>query len=228
MDYLRSTYTTFIWIHNGTTNSFEKIPISWIWAPPGATPIGIPHQYSSSIWTKPTRYPCQVGEVLDSQTYSKGAPVSGYNGVNHCGADNLWMGQLEKLTIPIVSNSDGSPACCGVSCPSCINGIAGASYTVVLSGGTGNLGALNGTYHLPLERQCYWHLSRVGLPWIDLVIELLPNFMACLVTNKSSPNQSDGASYRTATRDCIRVKDAFVFATSSGTGTAPQIQVTIP
>lgn len=228
MDYLRSAYSTNIWIHNGTTNLFEKIPITWFKAPTNAIPLGVNHQYGSANWQRGTPFPQQVGEVLgDPRTYSKGSPVNGYFGVNHCGSDNLWRGVLPKLTVPLGSNADGSPSCCGVACQFCQNGVGPGSYTAVLTGGTANLGAFNGTYHIPYVGSCKWFLSRPGLPFLQWTVLAQSNGMFLEGLNNSSTNH-DFVSYFMPSTDCLNTSGKFVFNSSAGSGVAPNVQVTWP
>lgn len=158
MDYLRSAYSTNIWIHNGTTNLFEKIPITWFKAPTNAIPLGVNHQYGSANWQRGTPFPEKVGEVLgDPRTYSKGSPVNGYFGLNHCGSDNLWTGQLNKLTTAMGNRPSGAPTCCslgGNPCSFCSSGRMPLNATLILQGGTGDFAQFNNFWQLVNQGGC--------------------------------------------------------------------------
>lgn len=147
-------------VHTGVPAPFDA---KWFKAPVGALPMQVRHQYASANWQRGLPYPDQVGEVLGaSRPWSNGAPVPGYNGIGHCGADGLWHGRLTSLAVAEPSHPDGSPLCCPLppkECIACPGLIGPGAYQVVLNGGTGAFLGANGIWTLLWASPCGWLLD---------------------------------------------------------------------
>lgn len=228
MDYLRSGYTTSIYSFDPVSGVMIPTTIQWFKAPTGATPLGVRHQYGSANWQRGLPYPDQVGEVLTSpRPWSNGAAVAGYSGVNHCGADPLWTGRLERLTVAEPSNPDGSPGCCGSTCARCLNNAAPTSYTLTLTGGTNEFATWNGVWHLPYSGFCVWQLDIPGLPWRHWEATAQFAFGEIAIINKSAtPNHT--AAWHQAGTDCYHRSGGWVYQGGTFTGTPPSVSLSTP
>lgn len=111
MDWIRSSYSTSMYSFDPATGAMVPFPVTWYFAPSGATPLGVHHQYGSLNWIKGTAYPDQVGEIIGAgRPWSNGAAPPGVLGTQHCGS--AWTGKLSRLAIPLGDNDFDQPACC--------------------------------------------------------------------------------------------------------------------
>lgn len=136
--------------------------VKWFKAPLGAKVLPVRHQYVSTNWYKGIAYPERVGEAIGvKHTWSNGAAVTGYNGLNYCGTQ--WTGNLVQLASPMPSHPDGSPACCAprptVPCSGCMEGSGWAFWNVNASGGTGDFAPGNGVFPAGSAGGCNWTFS---------------------------------------------------------------------
>lgn len=173
MDYLRSCYSTNAWAFDPGTGFAHPWPLTWVWAPTGASVIGVHHQYGSQIWTKGVDYEEQVGEILGvRRSYWNGRTNYASQGYGHCGG-GPWIGRLTLLSTPMASKPDGQPACCpdppSFPCPVCPGGVSSGTVTVTMSGGTGFGAPGNGVWHLPWTSACTWGQS-APVPAVELAI----------------------------------------------------------
>jgi len=84
VDYLRSCYRTQIYSFDPVTGHNVPETITWQDVPPGATPLGVHHQYASLNWTKGIGYQEQVGEIPNQpRPWYNGAYLPGLAGTNH-------------------------------------------------------------------------------------------------------------------------------------------------
>lgn len=219
MDYLRSAYSTNIWIHNDTTNLFEKIPITWFKAPTNAIPLGVYHQYGSANWQRGTPFPDKVGEVLgDPRTYSKGSPVNGYFGLNHCGSDNLWSGQLSKLSVALPSRPTGVPSCCGLQgspCPYCDGGAMPLHCTIIVVNGSGDFAQFNGFHTMAGTFGCVreYDAYPIDITWTVNA--------AGMVVNIGNFLTHVGVTYQSSSHACMNPPNSWTLTGSNGVGTVP-------
>lgn len=135
MDVLRSAYSTMMWGLDPATGLAVQWPVRWMRAPPGATPLGVHHQYASYNWTKGIAYPEQVGEVIGAaRLWSNGRSAAGVLGTNHCGT--AWTGPLTLLATPQPLNAFDQPTCCNAPPALCLPRVS-ACPTIDLGDGRG-------------------------------------------------------------------------------------------
>lgn len=224
MDYLRSCYSSQIYSFDPSTGAMVATPIEWYFAPSGALELGVHHQYASQVWTRPTRYMEQVGEVVNAtRVYSKGPTPDGLTGQNYCGED--WTGRLVRLTTPLPSRPDGQPSCCAgttYACSNCPGGEGLDHYNISAVGGTGQFAALNGTVAVPWVNPCDWEgdgpLQVVGLRYLG------PGNLQITLEGSVAI-----AQYRwTGPWDCQSdIPSGWNLFSSSGTGTPPTVSLTV-
>jgi hypothetical protein len=224
MDYLRSCYSTNMWVFNPQLGVFVQFTAKWFKAPVGAQVLPVRHQYRSNNWSKGIPYPEQIGEVIGhSVAWSNGAAVTGYNGLNYCGTQ--WTGILDRLHTPIPSHPDGSPACCTavITCARCLGGKAKGSYTLVATGGTGSFAAANGTFVLPSTTTCTW-AQPTGLPQRWTFNHSLVDTNANVVVGASSAfyDQNNGG----VLPNCLAPIPSLPLVSHTGSGTPPSISIT--
>lgn len=167
MDYLRSGYVTAMYSFDPYSGLMVPFTAVWYFAPNGAKPIGINHQYASQNWTRPTHYTEEVGEILTAHpTYSDGATPAGVLGLGYAGT--AWTGQLTRLSEAWPVSAGGVPLACPigpVNCPGCVGGVGAQAYRIVASGGTGDFSQFNGIWIIVNRGFCTWSNEWAGIDW---------------------------------------------------------------
>lgn len=220
VDCLRSCYSTQIYSFDPVTGVNVPTVINWYVAPAHSAWIAVHHQYASSVWTRPTAYSEQVGEILTAaKTYSKGTTATGVIGDNFCGES--WTGKLERLTTPIPSAPSGQPACCTpppLPCASCVEGSGPSTMYVIASGGTGDFAVCNGIWPCVTDTACRW-LKLGSPPNFRIEADLFPPNWGITVT-------VPGAGARWVGTPTLRCRGRVAWGVGSvdfGTGTPPII-----
>lgn len=222
---MRACYSTKMWVYDPSGTSPLQFDASWYFTKPGAQRIGIHHQYGSYNYQKGVPFSEKVGEVIGApRPFVAGVAPAGVLGVNHCGADALWTGQLNELGSPIPNNAWGQPTCCtapsGHACGICLGGQGQATYAVTAAGGTGSFAPMNGTWTISYTGTCNW----AGSP-APLVINLFPAGFGFRV-QLTDPALGSSATYSSpAGWNCWGPVQAWPFFVSTGAGTPPVVSV---
>lgn len=222
---MRSCYNSTIWIFNTSTGLYEQIPIQWFFAPSTARKLGIHHQYGSANWQRGIPFPDQVGEVLGAaRVYSKGPLPAPYVGQNHCGAANLWLGQLDKLTVALGNRPNNTPTCCnalGQPCPNCSSGYIPTQVVVFMGGGTVDFAQFNGFWVVVTSGTCQLTVTRAP---ILVQLSAAPTRQTVV-----SLNQTTGVSvtFQAPTMDCFTPSATWPVVNWNGNGVRPTCQTTV-